>query len=665
MRAARVGGKLVACALVQVAPGRWCGRSRAARRPWRPSSSQRCRGPRRSRPSGSCCAQGAPWRGAEVRTAGAAAVGAAPWSIPTPAMLLPHVADWRWVLPPEQVWQLEPVLAAQVLRLFPCGLRSLHRWRAEVGVLAPAGQPSEQRQVQHAQRAVTFMANSAECCSSVAAAGCVLEGRAAAKAAAPRAASACIPACCCSRAESLLLPLPLLPAPRSLAGSACSDRPLLAPKAPRSRRAAAPSESPRSRRAACTATLAVPSASTSTASTAPLLPTCEPPSSRVCSKSLLAPPFHAARHPAASSSHAQSLTMLRARVAALESGLVPEAVAGVERLPAARCCWSAGSWLCTLSHAQLLAGGRLTLWRFPPCRATGKPSCVRGEDSSRQHCFAVVASARGLSLLRSRASSRTCPCPGRRRERPPAQRPQQEARRRATSKPSSNLIPYRTLFRAAHCVSWLRVDHGGPPRWPVALRARHPHRPRNAQQPCPSRVGRGLRTERASAQAGSASPFVHAQPWRPKSAAQQSSSTVLLRHCHLCAPCQPAQVYSRAAAAILARPQASGGALKHEQRHLALSSAPRSVGVGLLSRPSSTRPRSPVPRGPRRRCPPHHLAPKAPRAQTQMAHPEWAPTFRPTRDEFAQPFVDYVSSIFRAHPDLPCFKVSQAAVAGR
>ncbi len=35
----------------------------------------------------------------------------------------------------------------------------------------------------------------------------------------------------------------------------------------------------------------------------------------------------------------------------------------------------------------------------------------------------------------------------------------------------------------------------------------------------------------------------------------------------------------------------------------------------------------------------------------------WCPVFRPTREEFEQPFVDYVSSVFRENPDLPCFKV--------
>ncbi len=33
------------------------------------------------------------------------------------------------------------------------------------------------------------------------------------------------------------------------------------------------------------------------------------------------------------------------------------------------------------------------------------------------------------------------------------------------------------------------------------------------------------------------------------------------------------------------------------------------------------------------------------------------PVFRPSREEFEQPFCDYVRKIFKKHPDLPMFKV--------
>ncbi len=38
------------------------------------------------------------------------------------------------------------------------------------------------------------------------------------------------------------------------------------------------------------------------------------------------------------------------------------------------------------------------------------------------------------------------------------------------------------------------------------------------------------------------------------------------------------------------------------------------------------------------------------------------PVFRPTREEFEQPFCDYVRKVFKKNPDLPMFKVGGRAL---
>ncbi|KAL6759071.1 JmjC domain, hydroxylase-domain-containing protein [Haematococcus lacustris] len=40
-----------------------------------------------------------------------------------------------------------------------------------------------------------------------------------------------------------------------------------------------------------------------------------------------------------------------------------------------------------------------------------------------------------------------------------------------------------------------------------------------------------------------------------------------------------------------------------------------------------------------------------------MSSTNWCPVFRPTKQEFEQPFVEYVSNVFRQEPNLPMFKV--------
>ena len=45
-----------------------------------------------------------------------------------------------------------------------------------------------------------------------------------------------------------------------------------------------------------------------------------------------------------------------------------------------------------------------------------------------------------------------------------------------------------------------------------------------------------------------------------------------------------------------------------------------------------------------------------------MSHePVWCPTMQPTRADFQRPFLDYVAEVFSKNPELPCFKVGQAA----